>query len=253
VNPFALDRGRHGFQDGIWADALAFAIGLGLAWWQQWATRDLVWSLWLSSLVVGWSIMGWTIFGPMVFVGTKAWQDRALLAGTPAGPAALGGAAFLVGGSFLLAFFTVHFGFFHFVHSVFLQSFFPVGDRLPGEPLRAAWMYSEVLSRYWIFLPAAFLAERQAFRFPPASMTGPAVAPDVSVTPQAIAERKRRNAQAGGMTGMMAPYRNVVRMHLLIFFFAAAHFGRFDNFAVFAVVYAVYFFPWRVLRRAPQD
>jgi hypothetical protein len=45
-----------------------------------------------------------------------------------------------------------------------------------------------------------------------------------------------------------APYRNVVRMHLLTFFFAFAHFARVDTFAVFTVVYAAYFFPWRLLR-----
>jgi hypothetical protein len=38
-------------------------------------------------------------------------------------------------------------------------------------------------------------------------------------------------------------------MHLLIFFFAFAHFAGLDNFAVYAVVYAVYFFPWRMLTR----
>jgi hypothetical protein len=38
-------------------------------------------------------------------------------------------------------------------------------------------------------------------------------------------------------------------MHLLIFFFAFAHFAGLDNFAVYAVVYAVYFFPWRLLAR----
>ncbi len=49
--------------------------------------------------------------------------------------------------------------------------------------------------------------------------------------------------------GMMAPYRNVVRMHLLIFFFAFAHAVGLESFAVYTVVYAVYFFPWRLLRR----
>jgi hypothetical protein len=47
----------------------------------------------------------------------------------------------------------------------------------------------------------------------------------------------------------MAPYKNVIRMHLLIFFFAFAHFMRLENFAVYAVVYAVYFFPWGLLKK----
>ena len=46
----------------------------------------------------------------------------------------------------------------------------------------------------------------------------------------------------------MAAYKNVVRLHVLIFFFAFASFMKVDSFAVYVVVYAVYFFPWRVLR-----
>jgi len=41
----------------------------------------------------------------------------------------------------------------------------------------------------------------------------------------------------------------VMRMHVLIFFFALAHFARLENIAVYAVVYAFYFFPWPLLRR----
>ena len=48
---------------------------------------------------------------------------------------------------------------------------------------------------------------------------------------------------------MAGPYKNVIRMHLLIFFFGAAHYLKLDNFAVYAVVYAVYFFPWREFKK----
>ena len=37
-----------------------------------------------------------------------------------------GSRAGIVGGLFLLAFFTVHFGLFHFVHSMFVNQFFPI-------------------------------------------------------------------------------------------------------------------------------
>lgn len=36
-------------------------------------------------------------------------------------------------------------------------------------------------------------------------------------------------------------------MHLLIFFFAGAHFAGLEGFAVYAVVYAICFCPWRWL------
>jgi hypothetical protein len=229
-----------------WPDAFAFLLGLGLAWYFQWETRDLVWSLWLSSLVIGYAMIVWNIFGTGVYVASKAWQDRAELEGTARGKLIAGGGVALIGGLFLLAFFTVHFGGFHFVHSVFLNSFFPIN---PGQArsFPGLALYLEVLQRYWWFLPAAAIAERAAFRFKPAEPAGP---PDAAVTAEATAARHARNLKAGIGGGMMAPYRNVIRLHLLIFFFAAAHFARLDNFIVYAVVYAVYFFPWRLVRKA---
>jgi hypothetical protein len=57
-------------------------------------------------------------------------------------------------------------------------------------------------------------------------------------------------ANSNSFTSLISePYRNVIRMHMLIFFFFFAHFARLENFAVYAVVYAVYFFPWRLVRR----
>lgn len=218
-----------------WPDAAGFLAGLALAWWGGWDTADLVWSLWFSSLVVGYAMIVWSILGPGSAIVRGVWTDRALVASEPLKSGAGLGILF-VGALFMLAFFTVHFGGFHFVHSVFLNAFFPVlegGARgFPG-----ADTYLEVARRYWVFLPVAFLAERAAFRLAEDKSA------DTSVTAGAIARRK--SADNGGR--LMAPYKNVVRLHLLIFFFAFAHFMKWENFAVYAVVYAVYFFPWRLL------
>lgn len=196
-----------------WPDALAFVTGLAIAGLAGWGTGDLIWSLWLSSLVVGYSMIVWTIF-------SRAW----------------GRAGEMLGGLFLLAFFTVHFGMFHFVHSMFLGQFFPLdGVRGSGPP-----DYVEVVARYGIWLPVAFFAERAAFRRPP---------PRVDNTSVKAADIEARKARDGGAM-MMKPYINVVRLHLLIFFFAFAHFMKWENFAVYGVVYAVYFFPWRMLRKS---
>jgi hypothetical protein len=37
-------------------------------------------------------------------------------------------------------------------------------------------------------------------------------------------------------------------MHLLIFFFGFCHILKIESFLVYAVVYSVYFFPWRELK-----
>jgi len=226
-----------------WPDALAFAVGLGLAWFLRWETTDLVWSLWLSSLVVGYAMIVWTITRGLREFAVKASADHT--PGRTTGKVVVGG-VLLVGALFVLAFFTVHFGGFHLGHSVFLSSFFPVhaGDGSVG-PWPGWETYREVVARYWIFLPVAFIAERAAFKTP-----APKEADDGSVTVEAIARRKARNLAGGGGGGgaMMAPYKNVIRMHLLIFFFAGAYAAKADNFLVYTVVYAVYFFPWRVVR-----
>ncbi len=211
----------------VWLDILAFALWLTLAWQLEWRTTDLVWSLWLSSLLVGYAMIFWSIFGPVLRILT-AGMGR----GAPVVQEAALSAVVLTGGLFVLMFFTVHFGGFHYVHSMFLNHFFPVTPGLKF-PSRAA--YFAIFRKYWLFVLLAGLSERHAFR----SWSG--------------ADSKARGSAPGGADamGMAEPYRNVIRMHLLIFFFFFAKIVHLENAWVYIVVYAVYFFPWRVLR-GPQ-
>ncbi len=215
-----------------WPDALAFVAGLALAWYAGWQTTDLVWSLWLSSLAVGYAMIVWSVFSPAVLLQREGRTGSA-------------GAA-LIGGLFMLAFFTVHFGMFHLVHSVFLNQFFPVGPKVSG--LFNFELYAEVVQRYWYFVPLALLAERQGFRL----AAVPSAPPPTSVKAADIEARKTRNARFSPAANVGRPYKNVIRLHLLIFFFAGAHFAKLDSFLVYAVVYAVYFFPWRLLTGAKE-
>jgi hypothetical protein len=228
-----------------WPDVLAFVLGLGVAWIAGWTTTDLVWSLWLSSFVVGYSTIVWTIARPGIDIVRGASRDREFTRQVLAehkGATALGISVFVLGGLVMLAFFTVHFGGFHYVHSQFLYTFFPLDGGEAGRVASAGMStYLDVAARYWLFLPSAFLAERAGFLRAPALFKD-----DLSVTAAAIAARKAADASKGA--AMVAPYRNVMRMHGLIFFFAFAHLARLDSFLVYAVVYAVYFFPWRLLK-----
>ncbi len=114
-----------------------------------------------------------------------------------------------------LAFFTLHFGMFHFGQAAFLIDFFPLGER--GQTGDFEHLMQALL-RYWWFVPAAALAERGAFILPPM----PPAPPPTSVRGTDIEARKAR--QSYGAAQMWRPYINVVRMHLLIFFFAFAQF-----------------------------
>jgi hypothetical protein len=174
---------------------------------------------------------------PVVELLRASWRDRGSVAADPRSLATfwiliLGGAAFA------LAFFTVHFGGFHYVHSQFLISFFPADLPGSGRAASAGYAtYAEVVRRYWAFLPSAFLAHRTAFMRPPVSL-----APNLSA--------RSLSDSTSIASRISEPYRNVIRLHMLIFFFFFAHLARLENFAVYAAVYAVYFFPWRLVRRS---
>ena len=220
-----------------WPDALAFAAGLAVAWWAGWNTTDLVWSLWLSSLVVGYATIVWMIGQPVVELMRASWRDRALVASQPLALVTFWSVLLAIA-LFALGFFTIHFGGFHYGHSQFLISFFPIdtGSRAGHANWADMSTYVEVARRYWPFLPSAFLAHRAAFLRKPLSLDR-----DLSI---------RSLGGSNKLSNLFSePYRNVFRMHLLIFFFFFAHFARLENFAVYTVVYAVYFFPWRLVRR----
>ncbi|HEY3746139.1 MAG TPA: DUF6498-containing protein [Gemmatimonadaceae bacterium] len=214
-------------------DALAFVLGLAVARWAGWNTGDLIWSLWLSSLVVGYSTIVWMIGQPAIAIGMIIWRSRTDALSGPRTVAVLL-ALILFVAALVLAFFTVHFGGFHYVHSQLLLHFFPID--LPGVANRG-WagkpVYAEIFRRYWIFLPAAFLSHRAAFMRKPFAIDG---------------DRWRESIASGKGRDIFAePYRNVLRMHALIFFFFFAHFIGLENFAVYSVIYVVYFFPWRLV------
>jgi len=223
-------------------------LGLGVAWLSGWTTTDLVWSFWLSSLVVGYAMIVWSMVQPVLELGGFAWNDRTELqrawAVNAASTASLVGvAAAAIGfGVLLLAIFTVHFGGFHYIHSQFLITLFPLGGESRVANLAT---YVEVVKRYWLALPAAFLAERSAFLR--RTFTEVVAAPDLAVTPDAIARRKAANSRRPP-SRMVAPYQKVMRMHALIIVLGAAHALCLDSFGVYAFVYAFYFFPWRLLR-----
>ncbi len=219
-----------------WPDAVAFAIGLAVAWWAHWSAGDLIWSLWLSSFVVGYATIVWMIVQPGAEFVRVAWRDRAIFTGNPRALAAFV-VLLVVGVGFFLGFFTIHFGGFHYVHSQILISFFPI-DVGQGRGAGANMAtYAEVARRYWPFLPSAFIAHRAAFLRKPFTL-------DPGKSLSQISDNRKFGAL------FTEPYRNVIRMHMLIFFFFFAHFARLDNFPVYAVIYAVYFFPWRLVRRS---
>ena len=264
-----------------------------MAWFFSWKTGDLVWSLWLGSLVIGYITILCGI-GYLFLAGTKLSnlpdenieKHKGKIRGVSIGLAA-----------FLLVFFSFHFCGFHAGHAGFLQSFFPIDGISEGaftqnfaNPI-GLWklVITELIPIYGIFLlPIAITERHNIFKKPDAYrhitsgianhnpkhlkesspkstnvQNGAATDNPHHKRPVKTLKNRRhekykkfgrKHAQEGSSTAlktkdlMTAPYINVLRMHLLIFVFAASSYLALDNFILYAIVYAVYFFPWRHLK-----
>lgn len=124
-----------------------------------------------------------------------------------------------------------------------------------NPPLLWFLVFKHLIRPYGVFLIPAIIAERKLVFLPLTQ------ALHLARTIRADNDPRRPGAGSGVGPGsrkstslgdaMSRPYINVVRMHLLIFFFAFCHFLKVDSFLVYAVVYSVYFFPWREVKRLP--
>ena len=251
----------------LWPDLLAFGLALACAWFFEWKTTELVWSLWLGSLVIGYlTILG--IIASGVYLGARVLrhpefpQDKAK-------PAIIIGSAVAL---FFLGFFTLHFCAFHAGHAAFLSGFFPL-DGLESRDFSGAFMnpwqlwqvaLGKIAPLFGLALIPVVIAERRALLSPwkgahrIAESIHDSQALDARDFVQSKLMRKARNGKPASAMGnpFMGPYVNVIRMHLLIFAFAAISSLGLENFGVFALVYAVYFFPWRAVfpkRKSEQE
>lgn len=201
----------------VW-NLIAFMIGLGLAWRLNWETRDLVWGLWLSSLVIG--------YLPIV-IGILGGVNHTVINNHPMGwvIGLAGDYSFSHSSPSTLVDFTSS-----------TRSFSRSSSRSracrTSRSGRASMATCASRPLYWPWLIAAGIAERgmlaEAWR---------------GTVPKQPGKAEPHPMAKAGFNPNRA-YTNVIRMHLLLFFFAGVWFAGIEHFAIYAVVYAVYFFPW---------
>lgn len=258
-------------------DLFLFAVTVYAAWWNHWQVADLAWSLWISSLTLGYlfilvSIVSALIHGPAgIFKSKPSEKDEkkpnrpivdvigpivvvVLITGftkftlyalpyalviafcrlapilrqkpgwgfLPNVPSAVADVLIALPIMlFLLVFFTIHFGGFHMVHGMFLNQFFPLLVNTPptssilGDISLFKTLILTALSRYWFFVLTSALSSWKNFI-------------------------KAFQINDGSM--MMRPYLNVIRMHVMIFIFAAMNAFKFRG-AVLYILLSLYFFP----------
>jgi hypothetical protein len=165
------------------------------------------------------------------------------------------------GSLFLLVFFSLHFCGFHAGHASFLSSFFPVPavetvefhELFMNPPGLLSVAVTELIPVYGLFVIPMLIAERQnlikAFRLPEfkSRFENTPVMDEQSGALEANSIKAVQASRRPVGQLFTGPYRNVVRMHLLIFAFAALQALELEPWVGFLMVYSVYFFPWRAL------
>lgn len=272
-------------------DIVLFAATVALSVYYGWTARDLLWSLWISSLTVGYCsilagigrnlVSGSVLYNASADAGAGKNPERkklqspgalmaaffllpiagffgfskitliyALFAGlsiglavaryrtgepeSPAARFAMNAAINLPGTAFLLCFFTIHFGGFHFVHSIFLNGFFPLTADTPfGKSIEDTFdmfltFISVCIVSYWPFI----------------------------VTSAAASASDIKNTVTGRKGDIfLNPYKNVIKMHLMIFIIAFMGAGGLKPYILYAAL-VIYFFPFGKLfafRRKSQE
>ena len=194
-------------------EAALYLFALALLSIQNWGPGDVVWSLWSTSLITGF----------VTLIVSVAAGARAMLTGGNGGIGLV--VMLLAGGLFTLAFFTVHFGMFHAIHSVFLNLFFPLVDWSGSEPgllLQVQAYLLKCLSLYPAFIVLCVL----------------------SYMPVWLSPNSVRNA-------MVAPYANVVKLHLIIMAIGFSQ-ALGIQFAAMIVFLGVYFLPLGAIFKAAR-
>lgn len=235
-------------------DVAAFLFGLSLAWFLKWETRDLVWSLWLSSLCVGYAtilgIIGAGLYLALAlmlheeFKRDQLWKFLAIVISVAL---------------FLLLFFSFHFCAFHSGHAAFLIDFFPLkgidgrelGDTFGNPPKLLYLAIRDLFPLYGWFLICSVVSDRY-------KIFGPFLKIHAMIKEGIKNEGKPPEVKPSSARNdigdpFFEPYKNIIKMHCLIFFFGFAHILKIDNFFVFAVAYAVYFFPWSTVWKEKES
>ncbi|MBN2048578.1 MAG: hypothetical protein JW750_12105 [Anaerolineaceae bacterium] len=203
----------------VFLSFFSFTVTLMIARLEQWDAGELVWSLWISGAIIGYSTLLTSISGSLS--GLQAPIDQK---GRPI-PKALRA----IGSLYTLGFFSVHFGIFNLVISIFLWQFFPIFSHLPQNPMNSLFSF---------FLSSRGLIQSCVLAFWPIIL--------LSILTNLANYRKALYKPVNESMGL--PYVNVIRMHLSIFVLSFLQGMGLSNYALYYFL-ILYYFPWSALAK----
>jgi len=205
--------------------AIEIAVFFGtltLAYFSGWLTKDLIWSLWLSSLMVGFLSVA-VSSGRRIIRPDATMVERVFS---------------FIGAIFAIGFFSIHFGLFHYVYAAILDLLMPLMDH-PGRVYmgKLTWSGGRQFS-FWETLGIALV------RYWPVALLN-------------VIRDRRIVLSASVMTEKeWGPYLAIVKLHFLVLGLGACYGLGLDSFPVYAAVYTILFSPaklWRMIFRRKSE
>jgi len=195
---------------------LSFFIIFILARIENWTAGNMVWSLWITSLITGYCYL----FAGIVSntLGSEILSEDSLINRLFQGSVHSGikYGLLILGILFQLVFFSVHFGLFHFVHSIFLSQFFPILDRSFERFSDFLFFVSTSLKAYWPVILFTLFASIRKFQ-------------------RILSQNEPNYAKRA--------YVNVIKIHISIFLFAGLSITGINEW-ILSLIFIIYFFPF---------
>lgn len=189
-------------------DLISFVAGLALMYFLGWSTKDLVWGFWFTSFATG-----------FVFELTRLIQGTSKLQIT-----SIGWILVAIGITLGMGMFAVHFGMFHYVYASILDLPMPLMEH-PGRVYIGHLTWSGG-TRFSFFETLGIAA----LNYWPFALIS-------------IAHSYRSFFQQSGDDKWFEPYKNVLRMHFLIFVLMPLYALGLESFLAFTLIYVIYFAP----------
>jgi hypothetical protein len=195
--------------------ALLFCFGMAAVWLSGWELRDVVWGFWITSLAIGYLL----ILAGIGHIGLHQLRNR--------GKRLRAVVAYML---FMVAFFTFHFGFFHWGQAHFLAAFLDWPELTAVDFPAIFLLLPTLVADYWPIILAGL-----AFRVGDArALMGEKLG---------AATNARETERA--LNELIAfPYSGVLRLHIAIFGLLAARMFSLPDPLLFTLAYAWFFLPF---------
>ncbi len=200
------------------SELAAFVGTLTLAYLSGWSTKDLIWSLWLSSLFLGYLAVAARGMRRVIRPGLNAVERTFSVAG-------------MIGA---LLVFSIHFGPFHYVYATILDLLMPLMSHPDRVYVGKLTWKGGIWFSFWETLAIAI-----ARYWPVAAMN-------------AWRDRSFILSDEAAETNL-GPYKAILRLHFLVIGLGICYGFGLDSFPVYALVFTVLYSPatiWKsILRR----